>query len=101
MPNHRKPSGPATSPQRGPRLGTTLALICGVPALLAFLSVAAPALAMPAAASLEVSPHWGLRWDTLSYEARCPTPPDGYCDASLARRRLCLGPLELRYSYSY
>jgi hypothetical protein len=77
-----------------------LALVCGVPALLAFLAVAAPAVATPAAASIEVTPQWQLRWEALGSDDRCPTPRDGYCDASLARRRLCMGSLELRYSYS-
>ncbi|MGV3720280.1 MAG: hypothetical protein ACO1SX_05155 [Actinomycetota bacterium] len=98
---HRQSTGQATSPQRDLPMGGVLALICGVPALLAFPVVAAPALAAPAAASLEATPQWQVRWDALSSDDRCPTPRDGFCDASLARRRLCLGPLELRYSYSH
>jgi len=96
----RKSRGGPVPASKGPRLGRTLAVICGIPGLLAVLGVGGPALMMPAAASLEVTPRWQVAWETLTYEDRCPTPRDGYCEATLSRQRLCLGPLELRYSYS-
>jgi hypothetical protein len=76
-------------------LGFTLAM----PALLlgfALLIV----IQTPKAASAQLMPNWRLSWDSLAQDDVCPTPPAGtYCDATLARRRLCVGPLEVRYSF--
>ena len=67
----------------------------------------APALSLaigfsgPKAAFLRPNTPWEVSWQNLGQDDWCPTPSEGYCDASLVKRRLRLGPLEIRYSYSY
>ena len=53
------------------------------------------------AALVRLTSTWEVSWQDLGQDDWGPTPSEGYCDASLTRRRLHLGPLEIRYSYSY
>ena len=69
-------------------------------ALAPVLSVAIQ-LSTPKAASVGLNSRWEVSWQNLSQDDWYPTPTEGYCDASLVKQRLRLGPLEIRYSYSY
>jgi hypothetical protein len=55
----------------------------------------------PRAAGVALVPAWRLAWHSLAWDDRYPTPPAGtYCDATLRRGRLHVGPVEIRYSHA-
>ena len=75
----------------------TLCFSLAAPAILLLLPLADFILS-PKAAAAQWNPTWRLSWESLGTDDHCPTPPGGYCDATLSRRRLCVGPVEIRYS---
>jgi hypothetical protein len=79
---------------------TALVLTFGLPLALAVVALAGPLRYSPAVA-VRMAPKWELSYQTLAQDDWYPTPREGYCDASLVKRRLCVGPVEVRYSYSY
>jgi len=77
---------------------TTIGFILAMPTVLLGFWLLAFSLT-PKAASAQLTPNWRLSWEALSQDEPCPTPQGGtYCDATLSRRRVCLGPVEVRYS---